>query len=412
MIIAGGTYDETVVTPDSRDLMGSGMRAAAALRSRDVRPQLATALDEEVADEAELVAGALGVELGAVLRRSERVGFRYATPVSAPAVNGPNAFVRERGELEDTTVLMFGLVEAPDGAFDVAAETLVLDPQKPRDTGPLATEHIRSRDLIVVANDTEIRKLGGNVDSAVAAGRLLEQNPKVTAVVTKRGAVGSVVTRRAGGDIVQDLVGAHLTRSVWPIGSGDTFSAGLAHALDSGADIVQAARVGSAAAGHWCSTRDPALPRQLLDGDLSDAPPTIGGPGGRVYLAGPFFTVAERWLIDTVRDQLISLGVDVWSPVHEVGPGGDEVAQADLDGLGISDAVLAILDHSDPGTVFEVGWAVRRGIPVIGFGTAFDREGAKMMTGTAVEMHRDLSTACYRAAWASMGMRPQRGWVS
>ncbi len=131
-----------------------------------------------------------------------------------------------------------------------------------------------------------------------------------------------------------------------------------------------------------------------------------------VYLAGPFFTVAERWLVDTVKDALEHIGVDVWSPVHEVGPGGLEVAEADLDGLRRADAVLALLDHADPGTVFEVGWAVRERVPVVGFATSLDPEGAKMMAGTSVELHRDLSTACYRAAWAALGLRPTPGWAN
>jgi nucleoside 2-deoxyribosyltransferase len=412
VIVAGGTYDEIVVTPDSRDLMGSGMRAAAALRHRAETVHLATAWDSSIAEEASLVAAAVGVSTGTVVERTERVGFRYSTPVSAPAVNGPSASVTEKPLLADSTVLMFGLVEAPTGAFNVDADILVLDPQKPRDTGALVTEGVSSRRLIVVANDTEVRKLGGGSSTMDAAEGLLHKRPDIEAVITKRGAVGSLVTVRNRLGVTHHSVGAHPTTRVWPIGSGDTFSAGVAHALDSGADIVEAARVGSAAAAHWCSTRDPALPRAILSGDLSDVPNAATGDAGQVYLAGPFFTVAQRWLVDTVRDELISLGVDVWSPVHEVGPGGDEVAEKDLDGLRSSDAVLALLDHGDAGTVFEVGWAVRRGIPIVGFATSFDREGAKMLTGTTVEMHRDLSTACYRAAWASMGVPLSAGWVS
>lgn len=412
MIVVGGTYDEVVVSPDSQEVMGSGLRAAAALRRRPEPPVLVTPLDDDVREEAGYVAQAVGVRFGDDLSRTERVGFRYATPISSPSVNGPNSRVRGNVRVQDGTVLMFGLVEASDHAFDIESDILVLDPQKPRDTGPLDTTGIQSKRLVVVANGSEIRKLGGRNDVKDAASRLLNSRPDIEAVITKRGAIGSLVTERRNGDIIHTPVDAHPTSRVWPIGSGDTFSAGVAHALDAGADIVQAAHIGSAAAAHWCSTRDPALPLAILDGDLARMPRSPLGAGGRVYLAGPFFTVAERWLIDTVRDELTSLGVEVWSPVHEVGHGGDEVAEADLDGLRISDAVLALLDHSDPGTVFEVGWAVRRGIPIVGFGTAFEKEGAKMLTGTTVEMHRDLSTACYRAAWASMGMPLNRGWGS
>jgi hypothetical protein len=413
MIVVGGTYDEVVVTPDSKDLMGSGMRAAAALAKTTDPPALHTVLDDDVDEEASFVAGALGVQLGASGLRDERVGFRYLTPISSPAINGPSSRMLDHPVASGTTALVFGLVEAPRGGFKVSADRIIFDPQKPRDTDPFQAELLDAKNLYIVANETEMRKLGASghtVEEAVEG--LLGDHPEVTGVVTKRGAVGSLVSRRSGLEVSHESVGAHPTTRVWPIGSGDTFSAGFAYALDQGADLDQAAEVGSASAAHWCSTRDPVIPQAILSGDFSSLPSRGPVGVGQVYLAAPFFSVAERWLVETVRDELVSLGVSVWSPVHEVGPGGDEVAQADLQGLRECDAVIALLDHGDPGTVFEVGWAVHRRIPVVGFATSFNPEGAKMMTGTQVEMHRDLATACYRAAWAAMGVRLHPGWAS
>jgi nucleoside 2-deoxyribosyltransferase len=86
-----------------------------------------------------------------------------------------------------------------------------------------------------------------------------------------------------------------------------------------------------------------------------------------VYLAGPFFSLAERWLVETSRAVLAGLGASVFSPLHDVGVGGDEVAAPDLDGLRRADAVFALLDGWDPGTVYEVGWAHREDLPVVGF---------------------------------------------
>jgi len=131
-----------------------------------------------------------------------------------------------------------------------------------------------------------------------------------------------------------------------------------------------------------------------------------------VYLAGPFFTAAELWLVEQVRDTLVTLGVDVFSPFHDIGPGGLEVAKKDIEGLEQCDAVLALLDNGDTGTVFEVGWAVRHDLPIVGYASVLDQEVTKMMAGTSVELHRDLSTACYRAAWAGMGLLPIPGWLT
>lgn len=413
MIVVGGTYDEIVVVPDSEELMGSGMRAAAALAGRgEGAALLYTAVDEGLEEEAELVAGALGFATR-IVGRDERVGFRYVTPISTPAINGPNSRLRAPIQVDaaDETVLAFGMVEDAGGQVSIDAGILVFDPQRPRDAEPLDMSKYKADRAFVVANSFEMQKLGNDKDHREAAANLLQSTPSLEGAITKRGASGCLASYRVGSEIEHTLVGAHPTSRVWPIGSGDTFSAGVAHALDAGASLVEAARVGSAAAAHWCSTRDPAIPLSILSGDFGGLPAPISPTGGRVYLAGPFFTVAERWLIETVRDQLYSLGVDVWSPVHEVGHGGLEVAKADLQGLRKCDAVLALLDHEDPGTVFEVGWAARENYPIVGFASVLDEDGAKMMAGTTVELHRDLSTACYRAAWAVMGLRPVPGWA-
>lgn len=97
MKVVGGTYRELVTVPDSDDLAGSGLRAAAALREAAERPVLHTAVDERQWEEAELVAAALGVDR-VPTQRSEPVGFSYFTPLSAPRINGltPGYPVRSR----------------------------------------------------------------------------------------------------------------------------------------------------------------------------------------------------------------------------------------------------------------------------------------------------------------------------
>jgi nucleoside 2-deoxyribosyltransferase len=179
-----------------------------------------------------------------------------------------------------------------------------------------------------------------------------------------------------------------------------------------GADLIEAAKLGSAATAHWCSTQNPAITEAILNGIYEEVPSPIVPSTPQVYIAGPFFTVGERWLVETVYNELFSLGVQPWSPVHQVGHGDLEVAHKDIDGLVDSDVVIALLDHADPGTVFEVGFAVSHGTPVVGYAQVLNAEGAKMMAGTEVELHRDLSTACYRAAWVGMGLRPRPGWMT
>jgi len=242
-----------------------------------------------------------------------------------------------------------------------------------------------------------------------SAARQVRAASGAVAVVVKDGARGCLVLT-GDGDGILTRVGAYPTRSVWPLGSGDVFAAAYAHAWDQGAEPVEAARIASSSAAWRCGTRATVVPSRILAGAsvgdvLEDAGAELVVPDDEplVYLAAPFFTLADRWLVETCRGVLTGLGTRVFSPVHDVGPGGDEVAARDLEGLEGAQAVLALLDGWDPGTVYEVGWAHRTGLPVVGFIQGPSQEGTKMLVGTGAELHQDLSSALYRAVWAAHG---------
>jgi nucleoside 2-deoxyribosyltransferase len=125
----------------------------------------------------------------------------------------------------------------------------------------------------------------------------------------------------------------------------------------------------------------------------------------QVYLAGPFFDVGARWLVSLAYHALGGLGAHAFSPMHHVGVGGDEVARPDIDGLEHSHSVLALLDGSDPGTLFEMGYAAARGIPAVGFAEQPGRDEYKMIRGLGAFLTSDLSVAVYHAIWAGMNRR-------
>jgi hypothetical protein len=392
VIVAGGTYLEECANPYDRSLRGSGVRAAAALREVDPDVRLATAVDDGSDEEAEFVFGGFGLATE-VVPRTGPVSFSYFTPVSPPVISGRlSRFDELRAEGE--AALVFGMIE---GKPEVTAKTLVYDPQQPLDLAALDLGRFRFERLAIVANAGETRSLGRDRSVEQAARNLLAGSG-ADVVVTKRAARGALVTTASG----QEGIGPYPTERVWPIGSGDVFAAGFAWAWTSGAAPLDAARAGSRAASHWCGTRTLPLPRQLFggDGDVSHLEPVPA----RVYLGGPFFNLGERWLVDLVRDALRSLGSEVFSPLHDVGPGESEVAKADLEGLDTCGAMLALLDHGDPGTLFEAGWAASHAIPIISYAEQPNQEASKMLLGTGAELHEDISTAIYRSIWAAMGM--------
>ncbi len=144
---------------------------------------------------------------------------------------------------------------------------------------------------------------------------------------------------------------------------------------------------------------------QVYPHALAALPKPLAHPGTdipTIYIAAPFFSTAERLLVETVRNALLDAGLQVFSPLHDVGTGGDEVAAADLAGLTDADAVLALLDGRDPGTVFETGWATHADIPVVAFTDHPEAHDWTMLRGTGAPISADLTSAIHLAAWAAI----------
>ncbi|WP_253609900.1 MULTISPECIES: nucleoside 2-deoxyribosyltransferase [unclassified Bradyrhizobium] len=120
-----------------------------------------------------------------------------------------------------------------------------------------------------------------------------------------------------------------------------------------------------------------------------------------MYLAGPFFDLGQRWVVEEVYRALADLGARVFSPLHEVGTGQspDAIAEADLEGLRGCSKVLALLDGADPGTIFEVGYARALGIPVVALAERLERENLTMIAGAGCEVTQDLASAIYHVIW-------------
>ncbi|MDO4027415.1 PfkB family carbohydrate kinase [Clavibacter michiganensis] len=410
MIISGGTYRENVVLEDHHeDLGGSGFRAAHALCRSDTT--LYTAVESPLASILSSATELLNfshVNIG----RNKSVGFDYLSPFVTPQIRGFDAILDQTLTVEGETILAFGMVEKGRRGF--SADSIVYDPQTVNDPGLQDILDSRRKRLALSANVVETQGLGGTQDVKAAALAAMRRTGADVAV-TKAGARGCLVSDLASG--IQEWIGAYPTTSLTKLGSGDVFSAAFAAAWFDGAETVDAARIASRATAWWCSNGSNRIPSQLLSGKhdntgkYSSTLKELSNDGAQplVYLAGPFFTPHERWLIDSSRDFLIQAGARVFSPVHEVGLGGPGVASSDLAGLDSADVVFAILDGWDPGTVFETGWASRQNIPVVAYLSNHNEINTTMLVGTGAEIHSDLTTAMYRSIWVGLGADMMKG---
>ncbi len=144
-----------------------------------------------------------------------------------------------------------------------------------------------------------------------------------------------------------------------------------------------------------------------------------------LYYAGPLFTDAERaWNTAnaaTLRARLpgwrVALPQEFCAQFDTTTAGTpryDLIAKACLDHLAHADVVLAVLDGPDPdsGTCFEAGWAVARGIPVIGLRTdwrpAEDGAANCMLTRTCRSVERSLDAVIAEILGAASPSSPAR----
>lgn len=389
--VVGGVYVEHCVEPFWSDVYGSAGRAAAAISGAGT-VTLVTYRAAPIADGLENLSRVYSLNVDGP-EVPEQVSFGYMHSLSVPRiVPRPDAIKRHDSlNVEDDVVLRFGMLE---GDAVVRAGRAVYDPQSAFSPEAFSANGSTADELALILNRLEAKKLTGEAEPSRAIARLFEREGAAV-IVLKMGGHGALVATRDG----VSSVPAYRSERVFKIGSGDVFSAAFALFWGrEGRSALQAADLASRATSYYCGTR--ALPIPSADELLAmSLDPVIPGDG-RVYLAAPFFDLGQRWIVEEARSLLLDMGVDVFSPLHDVGSGpGHIVAPKDIAGLERADAVLALLNGADVGTVFEVGYAVARGLPVVALAQNMRREDLKMVEGTGGYVVEDLVSAIYHTVW-------------
>jgi hypothetical protein len=397
--VVGGAYLEDCVEPEWRQLYGSGLRAAAAISGLVDKCALSTYVAEGLAGDLQVIVDTFGIDL--VAQPSPQTPlFEYRYPLARPRLFVPSDGYTSVQPLSvhAEAVLRFGMIECE---AIVEGEFVVYDPQSEATPANFHENGSRAERLVVVANEAELVGLTQLAEPARAAEQLLK-DWRAEAVVIKRGARGAAVLT----PVASHVIPSFRTQRVWPIGSGDVFSAlfsyfwAVKHLPPENAAL--AASHGTSA---YCESQVLPVPPELFDTDVPAYravwPSGEGAP--QIYLAGPFFTVGERWVIAEARRALSGQGLRVFSPLHDVGFGtAEEIAPQDLRALEACDGVFAVIDGLDAGTLFEVGYARALNIPVVAWAERATDADLVMLRGSGCEIVKDLTTAVYRAAWAAL----------
>ncbi|MDP2440215.1 MAG: PfkB family carbohydrate kinase [Hydrogenophaga sp.] len=342
--VIGGVYEERCLRPDWYEVYGSAGRACSAIAAVD--DQVAVALhcyaDPQI-QEALAARSALERTQLHVTAIANTMRFVYVHGLDRPQIENATS-----GQpvltANAANVLRFGMLE---GDAVVDGGNVVYDPQNALSPAVFHANGSRADRLAVVVNENEARSMTGlcdaDIDELTVAVRDLNG---AEIVVVKRGPLGAVVFDGAA----HSWVPALHTKTVWKIGSGDIFSAHFAlNWAVHGRDPVESAQAASRATASYCETGGFPTAQLLQRLDAKPVVPSdqfMTGRVPRVYLAAPFFTLAQLWIVEQTRMQLQHFGLDVFSPYHDVGLGpAEKVVEADLQGLRDVDFVFAIAEY-------------------------------------------------------------------
>lgn len=396
--IVGGVYREFCMHPGWREVYGSAGRAVSAIARIGGQATLHAYLDSSNAETLKIRA-ALEVYYLNATDVPEGASFSYHHSLSTPTIQAPsNKYSPIR--LAEDKVIRFGMIE---GSAIVEADYAVYDPQNVYSPEAFHENGSKAKHLAVVLNRHEASIMSGLIGATPDnMARKISVLSGADVVVIKMGARGALVYE----DNSFTQIPAFQTDHVWKIGSGDNFVAHFGYFwMEKSLPAVEAARLASKATAYYCAFQGFATPKRLTEFSPSEIQLSdryLNGYRPLVYLAGPFFTLADLWLIEQARDNLREMGLMVFSPYHDVGHGSaDDVVELDLKAIQECDVVFAIGDGLDSGTIYEVGYARAIGKPVIFYSENESSENKKMMLGSGCTLCNDYVTAIYKTLWAA-----------
>ncbi|MCQ4313906.1 PfkB family carbohydrate kinase [Pseudomonas stutzeri] len=398
--IVGGVYRERCMSPAWDDIYGSAGRAATAVARFGGQAELHACIDSDT----QIVVAARAAAEGFTCKpKASQAGvtFEYIHGLATPDIRR-GAHASSQLQVTADKVLRFGMI---DGTAIVNAEYAVFDPQNAEGPESFSANGSTAKHLALVLNRHEANLLlpssNGLPPEEIAAALATQENAEV--VVIKMGPLGALVYDN--GTISR--VPAYRTERVWKIGSGDTFAAHFALGwMDNRLSAHEAASTASVATAFYCETQ--GFPDKILFAGfkpkaLQPSERYCNGYVPKVYLAGPFFTLAELWMVGQARRDLIDMGLDVFSPYHDVGLGtAEDVVEKDLEGVRDCDVLFAIGDGLDSGTIYEIGYARALNKPVVFYAENESDQDKKMMKGSDCRITDDYVSAVYQMVWEAV----------
>ena len=305
MYIVGGSYLEQIHKPYWKEALRVWYKGCGGYRLFEQPRDIADLSVKRGVGRSKAKADALGFTLRDAPRESP-ISFKYFHSLSRPEITPHPTMIRREDSIHietDECILRFGFME---GDAVVKGRTAVYDPQSAFRPEEFSANGSSADQLALVLNSGEAKALSGKA-CVEDAGPALAKRNKADVVVIKRGPLGCAVFTDGG----VSFVPAFRTKRTNLIGSGDVFAAVFAYLWgEEKRDASEAAEKASRAAAFACAYQQMPLPKDYETQE--DLEPVTGSLNGKkVYLAGPFITMPQLWLIEEGLYALRSAGIDV-----------------------------------------------------------------------------------------------------
>lgn len=396
--IIGGFYKELCLYPDWDYHFGSGGRAAAILSGFGEKICFHSYVHKSKERDFKYFSNIYKIDIE-LLSSTEIINFEYYHALSAPNIHTLNnpIEIQQQTIINEDIVICYGMMEAQNPIIN--ADYVVFDPQSENNPSMIFDNGSKINHLALILNAEEGKKFTSENNIENIAQAFFKKTNNLEVLILKDGPFGAHLFYNN----MYYYIDAYQTNNVFKIGSGDVFVAifGYLWAKDK-LNPVEAAEKASIATAMYCENKIFQIDKNSLfkNNNLKKINIDKEKFNKAIYLAGPFFTMADRWLIEEAKFQLEKFNANVFSPLHDVGYGkSDFIVKEDLKGIDKADILYAVLNDYDPGTIFEIGYAISKNIPVVIFIENKIQINMTMFEGSGCIIENDFTTSIYKVIW-------------
>lgn len=393
LMIIGGLYRE--ISPKIDLFLGSGGRATLFLAAQNVNVQFITSATNYACRSFQASRKSFFPDGGQITIDNQEVisdiSFEYNSYLFDPLFK--NSHEIQKKQVNTDNCLYFGMLNA-EITVNVSHKA-VYDPQNTSNPKTFKETGSTAKELAIVLNEHEAKAMVGNLPIPELIRKVKEFN-NADLVILKRGPYGATLLL----DNQTFDIPVFLSKKFHKIGSGDIFSACFSYSwIVENLSPLDAALNASKAVSVYVENQKFEKLSVILAQDFIELEAEKFAK--KIYLAAPFFSISELWLVEKIKAIFELYDIEVFSPYHDVGMSNNfsEIAQADLLGLEKSDGVFAIANNFDPGTIFEIGYAKALQKNVCMYLNYAAEKDLAMFEGTMCLISDDIDYLIYKAIW-------------